>query len=497
MNRFFSDNNQNQNKATSLTIYEKEIKPINKRRWKFLLLTLVITNAGIWGAALVYISRAKPKYVSDWSINVLGTASSSNINIPEIGQATSQDASAYAGISYDPRENYKAIATSEQVLNLAATSANMKTANFGAPRIKIVDNTTLMRFEFQGTTPAEAHKKSQSFYDTLMLQINKLRSDDIAQQNARLQIGIESSRKKLKASQQKLSEYKVISGLSANEQLSNLAINIETLRKQRAELIAQEKQSSARVFKLKQNLNLSSEQASDAFVLQADQLFQKYLVSYNEAKAKLVVLKAKFLPSHPSVINQDAEVKQAESALTNRANILLKRPFNIVAIDQFNFSDNESSGPKRAALSEKLVTTDVDNQGLKAQIKSLNQQIFQLEYRLKVLSQRQSKLEDLKRDVQIAEAVFSSTIARLDLAKSSVSSAYPQIQLLSKPSLPSNGTGVNRNLVFLGAVLGSILFSSGLVRLSQDKLSKSNHQQDSETNTVNSKKPYIYETSEL
>ena len=463
-------------------------------RWKSLLLMLVISNAVLWSAALLYMSRAKPKYTSDWTINVLGTASSSNINIPEIGQATSQDASAYAGITYDPRENYKAIATSEQVLNLAAKSANMNTTTFGAPKIKIVDNTTLMRFEFQGKTPVEAQKKSQAFYNTLTLQINKLRSDDIAQQNARLQVGIENSRQKLKAAQQKLSEYRVTSGLSANEQLSNLAINIETLRKQRAELIAQEKQSSARVLKLRQDLNLSSEQAGDAFVLQADQLFQKYLLSYNDAKSKSVILEAKFLPSHPSVINQNAEVQQAELALTNRAKILLKRPFDITAIEQFNFSDNESSGPKRAALSEKLVTTDVEKQGLRAQILGLNQQIGQLEYRLKVLSQRQSKLEDLKRDVQIAEAVFSSTIARLDMAKSSVSSAYPQIQLLSHPSLPESGTGANRNLVLLGAGFGSILLSSGLARLLQNKVPKTDYLLTD--NILNGKKTKIYETSE-
>lgn len=40
---------------------------------------------------------------------------------------------------------------------------------FGAPKIKIVDNTTLMRFEFQGKTPTEAQKKSQAFYNTLAL----------------------------------------------------------------------------------------------------------------------------------------------------------------------------------------------------------------------------------------------------------------------------------------------------------------------------------------
>ncbi len=80
----------------------------------FYILTLVLVNAGIWSGALMYLATAKSKYVSEWAVNIPGSGSTSNINLPNIGQATSQNYSAYAGANYDPRENYKAIASSER-----------------------------------------------------------------------------------------------------------------------------------------------------------------------------------------------------------------------------------------------------------------------------------------------------------------------------------------------------------------------------------------------
>jgi len=142
----------------------------------------------------------------------------------------------------------------------------------------------------------------------------------------------------------------------------------------------------------------------------------------------------------------------------------------MAVINRLNFSNNESSGSKRATLSEQLVTTSVEGRGIKAQVNALDSQIPQLEERLKGLSQQQSVLEDLKRDVQVAEAVFSSTIARLDLAKTSVSSSYPQIQTLARPSLPEEASGPRKTLVLLGATLGSLFFTSGIIGLWRGKL---------------------------
>lgn len=434
------------------------------------ILILLLVNGGIWSGAFMFLATAKPKYVSEWVINIPGSGSTSNINLPNIGQATSQNYSAYAGANYDPRENYKAIATSDQVLKAAARIVNMPPKKFGKPRIRTVDNTSLMRFEFKGSNPQTARRKSIALQNTFEAKLEQLRSEEIAQQKARLENGMEASRRKLKAAQRRLSKFKADSGLNSEEQLRSLAVNIEELRRQRSELTAQQQQSQAQVSELSDNLSLSSNQASDAFILQADQLFQNYLKTYSEANSELIKARAKLTAAHPTVINLETEQQAAQTALLKRAQTLLNRPINMALVTRLNFSNNESSGSKRAILSEQLVTTNVAKQGIKAQVNALDTQIPQLEQRLKRLSQQQSVMEDMKRDVQVAEAVFSSTIARLDLAKTTVSSSYPQIQILATPSLPEETSAPRKNLVLLGATLGSLLFTSGIIGLWRIKL---------------------------
>ena len=434
------------------------------------ILTLILVNAGIWSGAFMYLATAKSKYVSEWALNIPGSGSTSNINLPNIGQATSQNYSAYAGANYDPRENYKAIATSDQVLKSAARIVNMRPKKFGKPRVRTVDNTSLMKFEFQGSDPQTARRKSIALQNTFEAKLEQLRNEEIAQQKTRLENGMEASRLKLKTAQRRLSKFKADSGLNSDEQLKSLAINIEQLRRRRSELTAEQQQSIAQVSELSDNLSLSSNQASDAFVLQADQLFQNYLKTYSEANSELIKTSAKLTQAHPTIINLQTEQEAARNALLKSAQALLNRPISMPLVNRLNFSNNESSGSKRAILSEQLVTTNVAKQGIKAQVNALDRQIPLLDERLKRLSQQLSVMEDMKRDVQVAEAVFSSTIAKLDLAKTSVSSSYPQIQILSTPSLPEEASGPRKNLVLLGATLGSLLFSSVIIGLWRSKL---------------------------
>ncbi|NJL09981.1 MAG: hypothetical protein HC908_06770 [Calothrix sp. SM1_7_51] len=271
----------------------------SKVGWTACLLGIIVVNAAIWSLTLTYLNKAKRTYVSDWSITIPGVASNTNINLPEIGQATSQNYSAYAASSYDPRENYKLLASSDDVIRAAATSLNLPLENFGQAKIKIIPNTTIMKFELSGSTPNEAQNKSQALYQAFENRINKLRDEEVVQQNLKLQVAIQDLRLKLRSAQQNLSTYKTRSGLSTNEQISTFAVNIEALRRQKAELLAQERQYNSRLVQLSTNLDISPQNVARAFALQSDPVFQKYLQNYSEVRANLTNLKAKFLPTHP------------------------------------------------------------------------------------------------------------------------------------------------------------------------------------------------------
>ncbi|NJL42079.1 MAG: hypothetical protein HC899_39675 [Leptolyngbyaceae cyanobacterium SM1_4_3] len=76
-------------------------------------------------------------------------------------------------------------------------------------------------------------------------------------------------------------------------------------------------QTNARVEQLTSNLELSARQANDAFLLQADPLFQQTLKNYSDITANLAVLESRFTADAPTVV---ARTGQA----TGRARIAFK-----------------------------------------------------------------------------------------------------------------------------------------------------------------------------
>ncbi len=446
-----------------LTISQSPSKSAVQPTWPLYLILGIVTNTAIWGLALLYLKIASPSYTSDLAISLPAAGSATNVNLPGIGQASSSSDSPYQIPSQDPRENYKFLISSKPVLQEAAKALNMRLSEFGQPRITTIANTTIMKIELAGDTPEQAQNKNIALYKALQVKLNDLRDAQVVQQDKILQETLDSSQTKLKAAQKRLSEYKASSILSSGTQISNLSTNIEELRKQRAEILAQQQQANGRVIELSTNLRLSAKQAGDAFILQTDPVILKSLQDYTTFNANLIGFNVKFLPNHPAVIEERAKRDAAEAALLNRARSLLGRPIGKDVIMQLNLNNTQSSGSAKAALSQELVTAQVDREGFEAQAQALDQQISQLEIRLKTLAQKESTLEDLEREVRTGEAVFSSTLTRLDLGKSTVSAAYPQLQIFTDPSLPQSVTSPKKLFVYAGAALGSLFCTNGLV----------------------------------
>lgn len=434
-------------------------------RWQRYLGLGLVFNAAIWGTALHYLAVALQTYTSEWMVILPPAGESSNVSVPGIGVATSSSNSAYGSATYDPRENYKHIAQSETVLRAAATFLDMDLGKFGIPRIKVIDNTTLMQFEGEGASPKEAQLKSLALYKALEARLYQLRTQQAGRKQIGLQTALNFSQNNLIKAQQRLSEYKARSGFTSGEQIVNLSNNIEQLRRERSQILAQLQQSGAHLRQLSTNLKLSAQQATDAFSLQADPQFQQTLSDYGKSSAALVVLSSKYTPNNPAVIDEKAKRDATQAALLARSQSLLGKSVSFGYIQQLSLNNTVSTGSSREKLFQDLVSVQANKQGLQAQAQEVDRQLALLENKLKTLAQQQSKVDDLQRNVQIAEAVFSSTLARLDIGKSDIFGSYPQIQLVKEPSLPKMPSAPNKQFVLLGAALGSLFSTAGLVSL--------------------------------
>jgi DNA-binding NarL/FixJ family response regulator/uncharacterized protein involved in exopolysaccharide biosynthesis len=442
------------------------LQPKSKQHWQYYLIVWLVSNVFIWSAGLLYLRFTPPTYKSGWTMVLPGARSSADVNLPGIGNASSFSESPYGRDTSDPRENYKDLAETSEVLEAAAKQLRVPLSEFGKPRIEIVQNTTLMKFEVRGNTARAAQQKAYALQTALNGRIEELRREETAQQDRNLEVALRVAEQRLQTAQQNLSNYQTYARINSNTQINDLSTNIEQLRRQRAETEAQVRQITARLEQQSRTLGLSAQQAADAFVLQTDQLFRRHLTDYSQASAELVNLQAQFMSSHPLVATQQAKKDAAQSALLERGQQLLGRSLSLVTLKKFNLSaDSNSSDAQRANLFQELITLQGQVAGSEKNAQALEWQIAQLENRMVDLSRKGVQLASLQRDVQVAEAVFSSTLTRLSLGKSNVSAAYPPISLFAKPQLLKSPTAPQPKLVLMGMILCSVFLTTGTVSL--------------------------------
>lgn len=433
--------------------------PKAPKGWVNYLLLIIITNCAIWGAALFYLNNAKPSYTSKLSLSLPGTISYTNINLPERGTASSQAVSPYENTIQDPRENYKIIIESPVVHKAAAAKVNMSLEKFGRPRFKIIDKTTVMNLEFKGDEPQQAQAKSWAFYEAFQERLTLLRRKESAQKEGKIQTSLKDSQRKLEVAQKNFFDYRNKSGLITDKQLEDLATNLEILRKERDGAAVKQQQSGARLRELSSNFKISTPEATQSFILQSDQIFRQHLKNYSEATSNLVLLQSKYLPSHPLIIDAQGKQDLAKTALLSRSQSLLGYPIGQQLLNKL------SGDGAQQTFVQGIVTAGVDQQESKATIQELDGQIAQLQTRVETLAKHKSTLEALKREMQIAEAVYSSSLASLDVNKSNFYGSYPEVQLLTDPSLPDEPSSPQKNLVLLGTGLASILSMTAILTM--------------------------------
>ncbi|MFM7887749.1 MAG: hypothetical protein ACKPCM_13900, partial [Pseudanabaena sp.] len=225
--------------------------PLEKKNkyWRYARYAAIglATNAALWGITLFYLKTAKPVYTSSWAVIVPGAGSGVSVNLPEIGQASSSSSSPFGSTSMDPRANYQFLVTNEAVLEDAADQLKIPLKQLSKPKVKLVDNTSIMEFEVTGPTARDAQLRAHAIYDALQTKLSQLRLEEVAKRAQGSQATLTSTREKLQQAQKTLSEYKASSGLSSGDQVKDLSNNIEQLRKQRAESYAQVQQSTTRL----------------------------------------------------------------------------------------------------------------------------------------------------------------------------------------------------------------------------------------------------------
>jgi DNA-binding NarL/FixJ family response regulator/uncharacterized protein involved in exopolysaccharide biosynthesis len=435
-------------------------------RWKRYLFLGLLINALLWMAAIAVLKFKRPIYTSTWTLDLPASRSDTFLEVPGVGRAAETNVSPYSNIMVaDPRANYKDLLNAPEVVKAAAGMVHVPLDEFGPPRVEVVPNTTLMKLGVNGKSPRDAYQNAIAVQSAFNEKIAALRQQELAQQNKGLKVALDSASERLKLAQQRLSSYKVESGLDSGEQLRDFSVNTEALRRQRAEIFGQTQDFANQLRQLSSTVGLSSQQAGDAFILQSDAIFQQYLLGYSKTSTELTTLESAFSSDHPQVVNKAEEKAAAHAKLFERGAQLLGHPMSEASLQKLNVSNGTSSDTTRSGLFQELIKLKGQEAGARGQVAALDEQIRQQEGQLTSLSKKKSILVNLERDVQIAEAIFTSTLGKLDLTKSSFSVAYPEISVRTKPSIPKLPSSPKVIPILLGTFLGSVLISAGLAAL--------------------------------
>ncbi len=441
---------------------QPESKKVNWKKW---LSLWALVNAGVWALMLFYLKSKPPIYTSEWSLILPGEANI-DLNLPQVGKAKFGVDDSVEDL--DPRNNILYLANSTSVLSRAAQLIGMSIDDFGEPEIEVIDDSSIIAFNIDGETAEEAQAKAFAIHQSMLKQIQFLKSEQANKQTEDFRNQIEAEQGKLQDLQQRLNQRKIQSDLIASNKVDNIAERVESLRQQRDEVERTLQEANNSVQSLSASLNMSPEQADSALSLQGDGLFQRYLQEYNAVASNLVTLQARFTDNAPAVINEQEKLDKVANALTSRGGFVLGKPLNLANLEKLNLKGSNDS-KDRESMARQLSAAYRKQNNLAIRNQTLDKQIQELNSRLQYLAQERLPLENLEREAEFAQAVLTSKIAKSGIQGDA--SNFPVVQLLSEPDLPDEPSNSNLTASLASTAAFSLLSLTGLMLLLGDRKS--------------------------
>ena len=420
----------------------------------FWMIMGVLVFAGI---AIAYTVLSKPVYNSSWTMLLPGSGRVSTINLEQIGEAVSNSASAYSNISVSPKTTYREIALSRAVLNRAAERLGLSPAEFGNPKIKLIDQTSAIVFTITGSTARGAQEKARTFNTVFHEALETLRQDELDRQQMGMTVQLERAKQELILARQNILDHQSRSSVVSHEQFEEMALNTERIRLKHADVQSEYFRTTGYSSSLMSAIAITPEQASEILMLQSDQGINAMLARQAELDTEIAAMRMKLASSHPKMQKLQ---KQADALAAELHTQLETRTRHLNRMDSGQILPLLRQEARSSV--EHFIQTLASRKGLDNQASALAEKLKEFENRLSRHSQDAARLADLIRDHQIAEAIFSSALAKIDTGKLDVYATYPLTQLLTEPGLPARPVRLYKLMVIAGAILGSILYITGI-----------------------------------
>ncbi|UVO52754.1 hypothetical protein [Sphingomonas sp. SUN039] len=429
-------------------------------RYRRYALTLGPSLAVIWALAALYVVATPPRYTSRMTFILPGTGVGGSINVETIGQATTTTASPFSGSTLSPTESYKRLLAADVTLRAAARLAGDDPFAFPKPVVTLTDQTNLIEVTLSGHTAAKAHARAEALRRAFLAGLDALRQDEAATREANDRRQIAALQGKARDAQQRVLAFQGRTGLVSLDQFNSRISALDTLRDRERVARTTQRAQAATTSQLSGALQIGPAEARRAMILKADPLFRSLLDRYAEVATTATDKGSVLGPQHATVEELDARKSGVRDALIARGRALT----GLDGRTLMTFADlSVSDGRER--LFEALVSRLGDSAGARAATAEIRAQIGQQNAETTALAGTAAQLADLVREQRVAEAVFSSALARLDTNKADPFASYPLVQTLEAPSLPIKPSSPSLLLALAGAIGASVLLIVGFLLL--------------------------------
>ncbi|MBT8086612.1 MAG: hypothetical protein KJO46_01195, partial [Gammaproteobacteria bacterium] len=290
--------------------------------------------------------------------------------------------------------------------------------------------------------------------------LDRLRSNELSLREQGLRSAMDSYSKRMTNARADLLEHQTATQLITTDQIDELVHSVESLSHSLVEVGAEADQKASYLAALTGALGVTKDLAAAAVILHADELVRGQMKKYVDARSELQSNDGAFGPQHPRMREARLTMNSVLDDLERRAAELLGG--KKIDIPRLVLLDVEDS---TGALFRELVLTAAQLDGARAKQAALSEQLDALRLRMSQQVGGIARLADLERNHKIAEAVFSSALARADTGKADLFVSYPLIQTLVEPNLPDGPDGRARLFAIAGAAASMLCWFMGLLLL--------------------------------
>jgi uncharacterized protein involved in exopolysaccharide biosynthesis len=411
----------------------------------------------LWLAVAGYILISPATFTSQMTLNLPGSANSSNISLDEIGQASTNSGNPFSSSGMSPKVIYKSLAESAHVRGMAAKQLGRK-GMLSKPQIKLLDETSILQVSMTSDTPSEAQKEAQAMLSALQTHLQELREDETQRKSESVKLSLRNVSENLSKARDNVLALQKSADLVSREQYVSRVAQAELSRNRLSELRADHSRKTAEVESFSSLLGIDPSDAATALKIQADVRFAGANAELSSAMLEEVNFRSKWGNRHPKVLTASQRTQAARKAVQSIATKVGQKPSKHI-IENLILGDSKD----RAELFRRLVESAVESNGLNEQIYNLEFDLKLQEVKIRSQGSLFAKLEDLERNHKIAEAVFSSALARIDTSLQDIYASYPLLQVLSEPSLPETQTSPKPLYAIAGAVVGTVLILFSLL----------------------------------